>query len=119
MSWILYVIVGGMAGIFGGILGIGGGIIMIPALVYLFKLTQHQAQGTSLAVMIPPIGLLAAWKYYTNGNVRLDMVVFMCVGFFIGGYFGAVWAQFIPDQMLRKIFGVFMMFVSFNLIFGK
>ena len=70
---ILYLVLGIVAGIFSGFFGIGGGTILIPVLVYLLGLTQHQAQGTTLAIMIPPIGLLAAIKYYLEGNIKLSM----------------------------------------------
>jgi uncharacterized protein len=69
---ILYVILGLAAGIFSGLIGIGGGIIIIPALVFLFGFSQHQAQGTTLALLVPPIGLLAAWMYYTQGYVNMQ-----------------------------------------------
>jgi len=79
MSNILYVILGVVAGVLSGMLGIGGGVILIPALVFIFGLTQLQAQGTTLALMIPPIGLLAALRYYQAGNVKLGMAGFFWV----------------------------------------
>ena len=78
-----FLILGLVAGIFGGIFGLGGGTILIPALVYIFGFSQHLAQGTTLAIMIPPIGLLAAWKYYTNGYVDLHAAPLICLGFFL------------------------------------
>lgn len=119
MSQILYVILGIVAGIFGGMLGIGGGVILIPALVFLFGLTQHQAQGTTLAIMVPPIGILAALRYYQSGNVKLGMAAFICVGFLVGGLLGAHVIQGIPDLMLKKIFGVFLLVVALGMIFSK
>ncbi|HIE36155.1 MAG TPA: sulfite exporter TauE/SafE family protein [Candidatus Omnitrophica bacterium] len=117
--WGIYLILGLIAGIFSGFLGIGGGIILIPALTYLFGLTQHQAQGTTLAIMVPPIGLLAAIKYYLEGNVKLGIVVFICIGFFIGGLLGAQFVHRISSLLLKKIFGVFLLFVSLKMILGK
>lgn len=117
--WILYSIVGLVAGVFSGFFGIGGGIIIIPALVYFFGLTQHEAQGTTLAIMIPPIGLLAAIKYYTEGNVKLYLAAFICIGFLIGGLFGAQFAHKFPPPLLKKLFGLFLLGISFNMIFGK
>lgn len=73
MTQFLYIILGLVAGILSGAFGIGGGTILIPVLVFLFGLTQHQAQGTTLAILVPPIGLLAALRYYYSGNVKLDM----------------------------------------------
>ena len=104
-----YILLGLIAGVFGGVFGIGGATILIPALVYFFGLTQHQAQGTTLAIMVPPIGLLAAWRYYQSGNVKLGMAALICAGFFVGGYLGASLAQNIPELLMKRIFGVFLM----------
>ncbi|MBP7215665.1 MAG: sulfite exporter TauE/SafE family protein [Candidatus Omnitrophica bacterium] len=119
MNELLYVLLGLVAGVLGGMFGLGGGIVLIPAMVYLFGLTQHQAQGTTLAIMIPPIGLLAALKYYYSGNVKLGMAAFICVGFFIGGLIGAQLVQNLPGPLLKRLFGVFLLFVSWQMIFGK
>lgn len=119
MSWLLYVILGIAAGICGGMFGIGGGTILIPALVYLFGLTQHQAQGTTLAIMIPPIGLLAAWSYWQAGNVKLSIAGFICIGFFVGGLLGANLIRNVPDLMLKKLFGFYLLFIAARMILGK
>jgi hypothetical protein len=119
MNQMLYLLLGLVAGIMGGAFGIGGAIILIPALVYLFGLTQLQAQGTTLAILLPPIGLLAALRYYHSGNVKISIAAFICVGFFIGGYIGASLVQNLPDILLKRIFGVFLMLVSVYMIWGK
>ncbi|MBU0503989.1 MAG: TSUP family transporter [Candidatus Omnitrophota bacterium] len=119
MSQLLYVILGLVAGVFSGIFGIGGGLILIPALVFLFGLTQHQAQGTTLAIMIPPIGLLAALKYYYSGNVKLNIAAFICLGFFIGGFFGASLIQNLPDLLLKRLFGIFLFIISLKMIIAR
>jgi uncharacterized membrane protein YfcA len=119
MNQVLYVILGVVAGIFGGLFGIGGGTILIPALVYLFGLTQHQAQGTTLAIMVPPIGLLAALRYYYSGNVKLGMAGLICLGFFVGGWLGAHFIQDIPDLTLKRLFGVFLAFIAARMILGR
>jgi uncharacterized membrane protein YfcA len=119
MDQILYITLGLIAGVFGGMFGIGGGTILIPALVYLFGLTQHQAQGTTLAIMVPPIGLLAALSYWRAGNVKLSIAGFICLGFFIGGLIGANFVQNLSDPLLKRLFGVFLLFVSINMILGK
>lgn len=119
MTQILYIILGFIAGILGGIFGIGGGIVLIPALVLLFGLTQHQAQGTTLALMVPPIGLLAALRYYQAGNVKLGVAGFICLGFFVGGLIGANLVQNLSDPLLKKIFALFLFFVSLRMFFSK
>lgn len=119
MSQIIYIALGFVAGIFGGMFGIGGGTILIPAFVYLFGLTQLQAQGTTLAIMVPPIGLLAALRYYYSGNVKVDMAAFVCIGFLFGGVFGANFVQGLPDILLKRVFGVFLLFVSIRMILTK
>lgn len=116
---IIYVSLGIIAGIFSGFLGIGGGTILIPVLVYFFGLTQHQAQGTTLAIMVPPIGLLAAIKYYIEGNVKLSMAIFICLGFFFGGLIGAQFVHKIPHILLKRIFGGFLLFIAARMILGK
>lgn len=117
--YFLYVILGLVAGIFGGVFGIGGGTILIPALVYLFGLTQHQAQGTTLAIMVPPIGLLAALRYYYGGNVKLGMAGFICLGFFFGGLIGANLVHYLSDPILKRLFGIFLLLVSAEMILAK
>ncbi|MEI6631803.1 MAG: sulfite exporter TauE/SafE family protein [bacterium] len=119
MAQLLYIGLGLIAGIFGGMFGLGGGIVIIPALVYLFGLTQHQAQGTNLFIMLPPIGLLAALRYYHSGNVRLGMAGFICLGFLIGGLIGANLVQGFSSILLKRIFGVMLLFVSARMIFAK
>ena len=116
MQPITWMLLGLGAGTLGGLLGVGGGLVMIPAMVYLFGMTQHQAQGTSLAVMVPPIGLLAAWRYYTAGHVHLAMAAYICAGFFLGGLLGANLANAVSDLWLRKIFGSFLLIVSLEML---
>jgi hypothetical protein len=115
----LYLVLGLVTGVFGGLLGIGGATVVVPALVFLFGFNQHQAQGTILAAMIPPIGLLAAMRYYQAGHVNIAAAVLIAVGFFVGGYFGARLVEYIPDLMLKRIFGVFLLLVSLRMIFVK
>ena len=119
MNNILILTIGLTAGILSGLLGIGGGIIMVPALVFLLGFSQHSAQGTTLAMMVPPIGLLAAWTYYSRGYVNIKVAALMCASFFIGGFVGAKFASAIPDIMLKRIFGIALMLVSVKMIFGK
>lgn len=113
----LFLILGFIAGVLSGLIGIGGGVVLIPGLVYIFGFSQHQAQGTTLAAMVPPIGILAAIIYYKKGYVNLPIVLFICLGFFIGGMLGALLAINIPNNLLRKMFGIFLFIVSLHMIF--
>lgn len=119
MNQVLYIILGVAAGLLSGMLGIGGGIVLIPALVFIFGLTQLQAQGTTLALMIPPIGLLAALRYYQAGNVKLNIAGFICLGFFVGGLIGANLVQNLPEPLLRKTFAAFLFLISLRMFFAK
>lgn len=119
MTQTFYVILGLVAGAFSGFFGIGGAVIIIPALVFIFGLTQHQAQGTTLAIMVFPIGLLAAMRYYYSGNVKLSIAGFVILGFVIGSLIGAHYVQYLPGTILKKLFGVFLLFVSLYTILSK
>ena len=119
MMQLAIVVLGLVAGIFGGIFGIGGGSILVPGLVYLHGFTQHQAQGTTLAAMVPPIGLLAAIRYYQNGNVNVSVAALICAGFIVGGLIGANLVQEVPDPIMKKAFGVFLLIVAAKMIFSK
>ncbi|MEN6356390.1 MAG: sulfite exporter TauE/SafE family protein [Armatimonadota bacterium] len=112
-------ILGFLAGILSGLIGIGGATLVIPALVYFFKFSQHKAQGTTLAMMIPPIGFLAAYAYYKAGQVDIKVAAILAVGFFVGGYLGARLATGVPDHVLKKMFGVFLLIVSLRMIISK
>ena len=106
LNLFLCIVIGLFAGLASGLIGIGGGIVVVPALIYIFGFSQHAAQGTTLAMLVPPIGLLAAWTYYKQGHVNLPVAGLICLGFILGGYFGAKLAISFPEVILRKIFGV-------------
>jgi uncharacterized protein len=116
MNIFLLLVLGLTAGVLSGLLGIGGGIIIIPCLVFVFGLTQHAAQGTTLALMVPPIGLLAAWTYYKQGNVDLKMAGLICLGFVFGGLLGANLAGAINATLLKKLFGVLLLITAVKMI---
>jgi uncharacterized protein len=116
---ILYILLGLIAGTFSGLIGIGGGVLIVPALVYLFGLTQHQAQGTTLALLVPPIGILAAYEYYRHGMVDIRIAAFVCIGFFLGGLIGARFATVLSNTVLEKVFGFAMLIVALKMIFTK
>ena len=119
MNAILYLAIGLSGGILSGLLGLGGGVIIIPALIFIMGMSQRLAQGTTLAMMIPPIGFLAAWTYYKSGDVNLQAAALMCITFFAGGLIGARFAENIPQATLSKIFGVFLLLISLRMIFSK
>lgn len=116
---LMYILLGLVAGIFSGLIGIGGGIIIVPALVFVFGLSQHQAQGTTLALLVPPIGLLAAWTYYKEGYVNLSIASLIGLGFFLGGFLGAKLATGLSNPVLEKMFGIALLLVSLKMILAK
>jgi uncharacterized membrane protein YfcA len=111
--------IGIITGIMAGMLGIGGAIIMIPALVYFMGFSQQMAQGTSLAVMLPPIGILAAYNYYKAGHVDIKFALILAGAFLIGSYFGSKYALTLPQATLKKIFGILLMLVAVKMLFTK
>ena len=116
---LICLIIGLCAGVLSGLIGIGGGIIIIPALVLLLGFSQHEAQGTTLALMVPPVGILAAWIYYKHGYVNLPVAGFICIGFLFGGLIGAKFATGITGTILQKVFGTALLFISLKMIFFK
>jgi uncharacterized membrane protein YfcA len=116
---LLYLLLGLVVGIFSGLIGIDGGIILVPALIFFFGLSQHQAQGTTLALMVPPIELLAAWTYYKQGYVDFKIAVFICIGFFCGGFLGAKLAIGLSNEILTKVFGIILLLIAIKMIFTK
>ncbi len=116
---ILFIILGVVAGLLSGLIGIGGGVIIVPALLFIFGFSQHQAQGTTLALLVPPIGILAAWTYYKHGYVDFQAALFICLGFFVGGFLGAKFATGISNIMLERIFGIVLLIISLKMIFAK
>jgi uncharacterized protein len=107
------------AGTLSGIVGVGGGIILVPAFVFFLGMSLHQAQGTTLAVMIPPIGILAAWTYYQQGFVDVKVAIFVALGFIFGGLIGAKFAVMLPNTILRKIFAGLLFAIGAKMLFGK
>ena len=119
MNNFLYILVGLLSGALSGAFGIGGGTIMVPALVLLFGMTQHQAQGTSLAVMLPPVFILAVWRYYQEGHVHVQTATFIALGFIFGALLGAHLIQNIPDAGLKRAFGIFLVLVGLKMALLK
>jgi len=116
---VLYIFLGLIAGSLSGLLGIGGGIIIVPTFVYLFKFSQHKAQGTSLALLALPLGLLGAYEYYKKGNVDVKVVLLMAIPFLIGALLGGKICNLLSAISLRKIFAVLLFLVSLKMFFQK
>lgn len=119
MTIVWGILVGVAIGVVAGLFGVGGGIIAIPLLVYVFKMDQHMAQGTSLAMLLPPTGLLAFMAYYREGHADLKLGLLVAVGVFVGGWLGAHWAQAVSDTVLRKVFAVLMIATALKMFFEK
>jgi len=109
--------IGIAAGVLSGMFGVGGGIIIVPAFVFFLGMTQHQAQGTSIGLMLLPIGILAAWNYYKSGNLDIKAGLIVAVAFVIGGYFGSKLSLSINALTLKRIFGVLMLVIALRMIF--
>ena len=117
-SIVLMLLIGLFSGIASGIFGIGGGVIIVPALIYLAKFSQHAAIGTSLAILLPPIGLWAVLEYYRHGNVDLKAALIVAVAFMAGGWIGAHLAnQMISAHVLKLLFGIFVLGIGGYLVF--
>ena len=111
--------IGLASGFLSGTMGVGGGIIVVPALVYFLGFSQYMAQGTSLALLLPPTGILATLHYYKNGYVDVKVAVILVVMFIIGAYFGSLVSLHIPEKLLKRAFGIFMILAATKMIFEK
>jgi uncharacterized membrane protein YfcA len=115
---VLMLLIGLFSGIASGIFGIGGGVVIVPALIYLAKFSLHAAIGTSLAILLPPVGLWAALEYYRHGNVDLKAALIVAAAFMVGGWIGAHLAnQMISGHVLKLLFGIFVLGIGGYLIF--
>ena len=112
-------VLGLFAGLLSSLVGIGGGTVIVPALVILFAMSQKMAQGTSLAMLLPPIGILAVVNYWKAGYVDFRIAAILCVAFIAGSYLGSMVAVKLPDAVLKKIFGGFLMVLAVKYLFGK
>ena len=117
---VLLILVGLAAGALSGMIGIGGGIIIVPALVYVLGFSQLQAQGTSLGLLLLPVGILAVMNYYKEGYIDVKVVAIMCVAFIIGGWLGSKLSLSIPQETVKKIFAVLLLLIAGKmLLFDK
>ena len=114
----ILIAIGLTAGVLSGIFGIGGGILIVPAFVYLLGFSPHKAIGTSLAVLLPPIGIAAVLEYYRHGNVDLPAALTVAVTALLGAWLGAVISNKLPGPVLRLAFGIFVVSMGFYIIVG-
>ena len=114
---LIIVVIGIAAGVLSGLIGVGGGIIIVPALVLLIGFTQKEAQGTSLGVLLLPVGILGVLQYYKQGHIDIKVVGYLSVGFIVGGYFGSKIAMNISQEAVKKIFAIVMIIISVKMIF--
>lgn len=120
MPYVALLLIGLVAGVAAGMFGIGGGLIIVPALMLVLKAKPLEAIGTSLAALIPPVGLLGAVEYYRNGHIRLGWAALIALGIFAGAFFGARIMISLPDVMVRRVYAVFLLVMSLRmLIMGK
>lgn len=115
----LFIVLGAVIGFLSGIVGLGGGILVVPLLRYGFGYTQTMAQGTSVAMLLPPIGILAAYQYWKHGQMNITVGLLLAVGFIVGGYFGGGIACKLPVLTLQRIFAVFLLAVALKMLISK
>ena len=116
---VILLLIGLFAGFVGGTLGLGGGIIIVPALVFLLGFTQHFAQGTSLVVLLFPVGIFAVYNYHKAGMINWKVAWILMIAVVVGSYFGSLISVNMPEKILKKIFAVFMFLVSIKMLLGK
>jgi len=114
---LLLLLVGLLAGILSGLVGVGGGIIVVPALILILGFTQQQAQGTSLGLLLLPVGILAVWNYYQKGQIDIKVVLIMAVAFTIGGWLGSKIALSISQAALKKVFASVLVIIGLKMLF--
>ena len=116
---LILVAIGALAGMLSGFVGVGGGIIIVPALMWALGFTQHQATGTSLAVLLLPVGILAVINFHRSGNLDWKAALVIAAAFVVGAYFGSRLSLTLPSDTVKKVFGAVMIIAAIKLIFGK
>lgn len=113
---LLLILIGLSAGILSGLVGVGGGIIVVPALVFFLGFSQQQAQGTSLGLLLLPVGILAVLNYYNKGYIDMRVVGIMAAAFILGGWLGSKWALALPEITVKRIFAVILFYTAFKML---
>ena len=113
---ITLLLIGLAAGILSGLVGVGGGLIIVPALIFFLGYSQHQAQGTSLGLLLLPVGILAVINYYNKGQIDVKVVAVMSIAFVLGGWLGSKLALRLPADTVKKIFAIFLFYSAFKLL---
>ena len=113
---VLFILIGLISGVIAGAFGVGGGILIVPMLVIFAGFSQHAATGTSLAVLLPPVGLGAVVQYYRQGQVDIRAALIIALCLFLGAWVSARVATRVPDAMLKLAFGIFMTLVGISLV---
>jgi uncharacterized membrane protein YfcA len=113
---LLLIIVGLAAGVLSGMVGVGGGIIIVPALVIFLGFSQHQAQGTSLGLLLLPVGILAVMNYYNKGYIDIKVVAIMSIAFVLGGWLGSKLSLSMPQDTVKKIFAIVLFYTAFRMM---
>jgi uncharacterized protein len=115
---LIFIAIGFFSGILSGLFGIGGGLVIVPALIFLVRLTPLTATGTSLAALVLPVGALGAWEYYKKGHLNVPAALFVAVGLFLGAWVGARLAQHLTPVQLKRAFAVFLVLVAGRMWFS-
>ena len=116
-TFLILICVGIAAGILSGMVGVGGGIIIVPALIYFLGFTQMNAQGTSLALIMLPVGFLGVIQYYKMGHINYNIVMILAVGFIAGSFFGSKFALSLPQDTMKKTFAIIMIIIAVKMLF--
>jgi uncharacterized membrane protein YfcA len=115
--WIILILIGVASGMLSGFVGVGGGLIIVPALVLFLEFSQKTAQGTSLAILLLPVGILAVMEYYKHGYIDIKIALIISAGFVVGGFFGSKIALVLPQDTIKKVFAIFMLIVAIKMLF--
>lgn len=115
-QFIILIIIGLAAGMLSGLVGVGGGIIIVPALVFFLGFSQHEAQGTSLGLLLLPVGILAVLNYYRQAYIDVKVVAIMSVAFILGGWLGSKLSLSLPEETVKKIFAVVLFYTAFKML---